>query len=495
MGERLAVKSGHVSSADKCKVPYIIVRVALIAFVLLMFFPSASPTRFVVSAGQASAGTTSSLFTNCVSYRSLVSGLERAFNKGWLEQSYFYLLFACCVLTLLGMISAAVGGCMSLGNLRMKNVGNRFLLCGGVALVLSTLGIVGCYYLITGSANTDRVTLQMPVGMWLFAGMACIYGICAAIVFFVTPKAEKSMKMEMEPKFQLFLMLMPFLALVFAFSYLPLFSWRYAFYDYKAGGTIGKDNFVGFKWFKLLVQNKAYVTRLLRVLKNTLAMSGLGILTSWVPMAFAILLTEVRSSKFKRVVQTCTTIPNFISWVLVYAIAFAIFNTDGFINTLLTNITGNSHNTAYLNDASHMWLKMLLWGMWKGTGWSAIIYISGIAGIDQQLYEAATVDGAGRFQKMWHITVPGLLPTYVVMLVMSIAGILSNGMDQYLVFTNANNKDFLEVLDLYVYNLGIGESSQIPLSTVVGMTKSLISVALLFVANTASKWIRGSSVV
>lgn len=141
-----------------------------------------------------------------------------------------------------------------------------------------------------------------------------------------------------------------------------------------------------------------------------------------------------------------------------------------------------------------MWLKMLAWGMWKGVGWSAIIYISGIAGIDQQLYEAATVDGAGRFQKMRHVTLPGLLPTYVVMLVMSIAGVLSNGMDQYLVFTNAMNKDMIEVLDLYVYNLGIGNGS-IPLSTVVGMAKSIISVILLFVANSISKLIRGNGVV
>lgn len=137
---------------------------------------------------------------------------------------------------------------------------------------------------------------------------------------------------------------------------------------------------------------------------------------------------------------------------------------------------------------------MLAWGTWKGVGWSAIIYISGIAGIDQQLYEAATVDGAGRFQRMWHITLPGLLPTYMVMLIMSIAGILSNGMDQYLVFTNAQNKYSLEVLDLYVYNLGIG-SGDIPLSTVVGMMKSIIAVILLFAANRVAKSVRGENIV
>ncbi|MBE5949920.1 MAG: sugar ABC transporter permease [Lachnospiraceae bacterium] len=299
--------------------------------------------------------------------------------------------------------------------------------------------------------------------------------------------------MEIETKYKLFLMLLPFLALVFAFSYLPLFSWRYAFFDYSAGSELTMDNFVGLKWFKLLVQSPAYVNRLLRVLRNTLALSFLGIVTSWVPMFFAIFLSEARSAKFKRFVQVFSTIPNFISWVLVYAIAFAIFNTDGFINTLINSLGGNA-SANYLQSPDHMWLKMLAWGMWKGVGWSAIIYISGIAGIDQQLYEAATVDGAGRFHKMRYITIPGLLPTFVVLLVMSIAGILSNGMDQYLVFTNANNKDLIEVLDLYVYNLGIGSGS-IPLSTVVGMTKSIISVVLLFIANSLSKLIRGDSVV
>lgn len=147
-----------------------------------------------------------------------------------------------------------------------------------------------------------------------------------------------------------------------------------------------------------------------------------------------------------------------------------------------------------LMSGDHTWLKMLAWGIWKGLGWSAIIYISGISGIDQQLYEAATVDGAGRFQRMWHVTVPGLMPTFYVLLLMSVAGILSNGMDQYLVFQNsANSRDIL-VLDLYVYQMGIVKGA-IPLSTVVGMLKSIISVALLFTANGVSKLIRGESIV
>ncbi len=484
-------------TAEKLKgtrIPYMLNRVLLILFAALLFFPGVSPAYIVLTAGQAKISATASLFTTGISYSSLVNGLSRAFTKGWLNESFFVLLYVGCLVVLIGVVLMGAGGCMSVGNLRMKNVGNRFFLLGSTAQLAGMILVTVSYFLITGSADPSKITWQFPVGIPVFLSLAAVIFVLSLYLFFRVPKAPAGEKLEMEAKYQLFLMLLPFLALVFAFSYLPLYSWRYAFYDYSAGGTISSESFVGMKWFKVLVQNPAYVQRLLTVLKNTLAMSALGIATSWVPMIFAIFLTEARSARFKRFVQTFTTIPNFISWVLVYAIAFAIFNTDGFINTLLTNLTGTNYDTNYLGNADHMWLKMLLWGMWKGVGWSAIIYISGIAGIDQQLYEAATVDGAGRFQKMFYITLPGLLPTYVVMLVMSIAGILSNGMDQYLVFTNANNKDIIEVLDLYVYNLGIGNGS-IPLSTVVGMAKSIISVVLLFIANTASKWIRGSSVV
>jgi putative aldouronate transport system permease protein len=254
------------------------------------------------------------------------------------------------------------------------------------------------------------------------------------------------------------------------------------------------DKFVGFKWFAYLFQNEATRRDIVRVLKNTLAMSGLGIITSWIPLAFAIFLSEIKSTKFRRFVQTFTTIPNFISWILVYTVALAIFSTDGFINTFAQSMGWISSGTNYLMGDHFTWLKMLAWGLWKGTGWSAIIYIAGISGIDKQLYEAATVDGAGRFQRIWNITIPGLLPTYMVMLLMSVAGMLSNGLDQYLVFSNASNSSHMQVLDLYVYNLGFAGGS-IPLSTVIGMAKSIVSVVLLFMANGISKLARGESIV
>ena len=150
-------------------------------------------------------------------------------------------------------------------------------------------------------------------------------------------------------------------------------------------------------------------------------------------------------------------------------------------------------NADYLASADHTWIKMLLWGTWKGLGWSAIVYVAGISGIDQQLYEAARVDGANRFHCIWHITVPGLMPTYCVMLLMSVAGILSNGMEQYLVFSNAINSDVIQVLDLYVYQMF--QSGSTELSIVVGMAKSVVGVVLLFAANGISKLVRGESII
>jgi putative aldouronate transport system permease protein len=178
----------------------------------------------------------------------------------------------------------------------------------------------------------------------------------------------------------------------------------------------------------------------------------------------------------------------------VYAVAFAIFATDGFISSILLNAGFIDSGVNFLMSNSHMWLKMLAWGMWKGLGWSAIIYIAAISGIDRQLYEAATVDGANRFQRMWHVTVPCLLPTFMVLLLMSIAGILNNGLDQYLVFKNSFNANEIRVLDLYVYELGIN-NGRIPLATVVGMAKSIVSVFLLFTANGISKLVRGESII
>ena len=310
-------------------------------------------------------------------------------------------------------------------------------------------------------------------------------------------KAEKLSQRQSDRKrhgFKLFLLISPFLILSVLFSYLPLFGWVYAFYDYQPPIPLSQSEFVGLQWFKMMVQNPAQLQTIGQVLINTFAMSGLNILTSFFPLFFAIALNEIRAKWFRNLIQTLTTLPNFISWVLVYAVAFAMFSTTGMLNEMLQNLHIISEPIKFLDSDSHTWLKMLLWGLWKGLGWGSIMYLAGIAGIDPELYEAAQVDGANRFQQIVHVTIPQLLPTYFVLLMLSISNFLNNGMDQYFVFQNAFNTKHIQVLDLYVYNVGMGNNS-LSYATAISMLKSLVSVGLLIVVNWLSKRTRGVSIV
>lgn len=463
---------------------------ALILFVLL-FIPGANPARISEKISR-----NVSLFTAAFSYKTYIGNLENILVRGYLPESVMRLGFFGSLMTCLGIIAMGAGSCMSVGNNKLKRIAHYTLFGGSLVSFLSLFIILRAYNLISSSPNIDKVLPLEPANISLYFVLFALVFVSALISFVKTPAPEKDEKCKIEAPYQLFLMLLPFLILVFIFSYLPLWGWRYAFFDYNAGDTLSMDSWVGWKWFMAPFQNSATRSDILRVLRNTLIMSGLGIAFSWLPMIFAIFLSEIRNSAARRVIQTLTTIPNFISWVLVYAIAFCIFGTEGFISSIMKGLGLWDKGRNMLMGDSHIWIKMWLWGTWKGLGWSAIMYIAAISGIDQQLYEAATVDGAGRFQKIWHITIPELLPTYIVLLILSVSGILSNGMDQYLVFKNPTNKDPVEVLDLYVYQLTFGatSNSNIPFSTVVSMFKSLVSVLLLFITNRISKWVRGSSI-
>jgi putative aldouronate transport system permease protein len=291
-------------------------------------------------------------------------------------------------------------------------------------------------------------------------------------------------------------MLVPFLVLVVVFSYYPLYGWVYAFFDYRPGFKLTWDKFVGLKWFGIMLNTSAQRKELVRVLENTLAMSFIGIALSWLPIAFAVLLNELRNKSFKKFVQTAATIPNFISWVLVYSFAFMLFSVDsGLINKLGGQLGLISQDINFLLSGDNVWLSMVAWSTWKGLGWGAIMYLAAMSSIDQELYEAAHMDGASRSQRIRYVTIPGLMPTFFVLLLLSIANIINNGLEQYYVFQNAMNLNRIEVLDLYVYHVGFSSSRGIPLATAISMFKSLVSVALLFFANFLSKLVRKESIV
>lgn len=290
------------------------------------------------------------------------------------------------------------------------------------------------------------------------------------------------------------LLAVPFLIYVLAFSYVPLVGWIYSVFDYKIGQKFldfGSMVFVGLGNFQKLFTERSEV---LRVLRNTLALSALGLLATPVPVVFAIMFNEIKNSKFKKIVQTATTLPNFISWIIVYGVAFAFFSVNGFVSVLMQKIGIQPPVMGILGDVDHTWVLQWILGIWKSFGWSAIIYIAAITGIDSELYDAAKVDGANKIQSILHITIPGIMPTYVVMFLLAVSNILSNGFDQYFMFYNPMVADKIEVLDYYVYKVGfyINDYSY---SITLGMLKSILGIVLLFTANALSKKIRGESIV
>lgn len=303
---------------------------------------------------------------------------------------------------------------------------------------------------------------------------------------------QKAFKCLNSPNTKLTLLALPFVILIFLFNYLPIFGWAYAFIDYSPGVPILSHKFVGLKHFISLFSGGS---EFINVLINTMALSLLGIITSPVPVIFAIMLGEVRFKKLSKVMQTITSLPNFISWILVYSVFFVFFSQEeGVVNVLLMKWHLISQNTNFLGNEGATWIFQTIIGLWKNVGWSAIIYLAAISGIDTELYDAASVDGAGRLRKIWSITVPGIMPTFIVLLLFAIGGMLSNGFEQYYVFDNPLVHNKINVLDTYVYYMGIGHN-QYSFSTAVGIFKTAVSLVLLFMVNGISKKARGTSII
>ena len=307
---------------------------------------------------------------------------------------------------------------------------------------------------------------------------------------FVNAATVRASARPRKKKMQLLFMALPLMALVILFNYVPLFGWIYSLFDYRPGISLWKCDFVGLEYFKLFLTDKY---DMYRVMKNTIVFALIGYLVSPLPMLFAILLNEVKCAPYKKVVQTISTMPNFVSWVIVYSLMFTIFSTDGLLNEILMNMGLIERSTNVLADASAVYWFQTLLGQWKNLGWSSIVYLAAISGIDQEMYEAASIDGANRLQSTWHITIPSLMPTYIVLLLLSIGNFVSVGFDQYFVFKNNVTSVNIEVLDVYVYRIGL-MNADYSYGVAIGIMKSVVSITLLFIANFISKKVRGNSI-
>lgn len=290
---------------------------------------------------------------------------------------------------------------------------------------------------------------------------------------------------------KLTLLAMPFVLHLIIFSYVPLLGWGLAFTNYRPGRKLEKLEFVGLKYFKLIGY---YWDDISNALINTLAISLLSMLTSVFPVLFAICLNEVRSKGMKKIIQTLTTLPNFIGWVIVYSFAFGLLASTGNVNELLKDMGLIEESIGFLTNPDWSWMMMILIGMWKGLGWAAIVYLAAIAGIDSTLYEAVKVDGGGRFACIRHVTIPGILPTYVVLFILDIGNILSTGTEKYLLFSNSVTMRKLETLDLFTYRMGI-MTQDYSFATAVSVVKAIISITLVLFANKLAKKVRGENVL
>lgn len=291
-------------------------------------------------------------------------------------------------------------------------------------------------------------------------------------------------------KLYLTLMAVPFVIYTIMFRYMPLFGWSFAFTNYKPGLSFSNLKFEGFKYFGYI----AFLWKdVLNALLNTIVLSGLSLLTMVFPIVFALLLNEVANLRMKKLIQTTVTLPHFVSWVIVYALCFSLFSTSGMVNQVMS-LLGKSGTANILGNKDASWMFMTGLGLWKDMGWSSIVYLAAISGVDTELYDAARADGAGRFAMAIHITLPGLMSTFIVLLLLKIGNLLNVGFEKYLMFINTITTSKLEVLDIFTYRIGIG-TQQYSFATAVSILKSIVSVVLISLANTVAKKVRGETII
>lgn len=295
----------------------------------------------------------------------------------------------------------------------------------------------------------------------------------------------------------LILLGMAMLSVIFlaVFAYAPLYGLVLAF---KAGdgylnimNAINQAPFVGLANFRDFLADPDFKN----IMFNTLGLNILQLLINFpAPIIFAILMSELLSDRFKKTVQTVTFFPHFISWVIFGGIFLSLLDFEtGIVNNLFMDLGLIKQPLDILGDEQYFFGLIITTSIIKGVGWGSVIYVAAISGIPQELYEAAKIDGANRFQRIMHITIPSIAPTIVLFFILSIAGILNNGIEHLWVFQNANNIMRSEVLDTFIYKYGIPQW-RYSYATAIGMLKSVISLALLIFSNSVLKKLTGRGI-
>lgn len=280
----------------------------------------------------------------------------------------------------------------------------------------------------------------------------------------------------------LYLLAMPGLLFFLIFKYLPLWGLAIAFQDYSPFLGFWHSDWVGFKYFHDFFTSPDFFL----LFRNTMAISLLNILFFFpLPIVLALLLNEARNLAYKKIVQTIVYLPHFLSWVIIVGICFLIFSQgSGIINGLIAEAGGKP--IAFLTEPNTFWLMLTAQVMWKEAGWGTIIFLAALAGINQELYEAARVDGANRWKQMLNITLPGIRSTIVVLLILRLGQVMDVGFEQIYLMASAPVSHVADVFDTYVYRLGI-QNGRFGYATAAGIFKSVVGLVLVVSANKLSK--------
>ena len=276
---------------------------------------------------------------------------------------------------------------------------------------------------------------------------------------------------------ELFYMILPCMIYTFIFSYMPLRGWIMAFQNFKPAKGYAGSKFVGLDQFKFLFDDPTFW----KAFRNTLAMSVMNLIFGTLfALVFALLLNEIRHSGFKKVIQTISYLPHFLSWVIVCSLISDILSTSssGVLNQFFMSIGLIDKPILFLGTKKYFWWIYTFANVWKEMGWNSIIYIAAMAGIDQSLYEAADIDGANRYKKMWHVTLPGIRSTVVVILIMNLGWILNSSFEIPYLLGQGLVLDVSETIDLFVIRYGINNGNY-SLATAAGIFKSIISIILV----------------
>lgn len=282
----------------------------------------------------------------------------------------------------------------------------------------------------------------------------------------------------------LLLILIP-LALVFIFNYAAYPGLRIVFYNYKPALGFERSKWVGWGIFEKVFRDRDFF----RALRNSLVFNILGLALSFpAPIILALMLNELKYPRFKKVSQTILYLPHFLSWVIIGSLAYSLFRpTTGLVNVLMMRAGWIEKGIPFLTEKTHWAVTYLLIGVWQGMGWGTIIYLAALTGINGELYEAAMIDGAGRWKRMIHITLPGIKGTIITLLIMNLGRLMGSNFEALKVFGNTQVREYQYQLAIYVYEKGLGSGGNYSMSTAVNLFQSLVGLILVLLADRFAK--------